>query len=91
MNDPAILLYTQDFLTGCSDLIKIGRSIDPEFREKTLQSEKPNCEIIYISPITNPKNEKLLHTTYKNQRIRGEWFILSNRDINDIKGFNYGS
>jgi hypothetical protein len=55
-------------------LYKIGKSINPRIREKTLQSEKPNIKIIKVF---NKNIEKKLHNEYKDFRIRGEWFNLS--------------
>jgi len=53
---------------------KIGRSIDPLKREKTLQSEKPNLKLIKIF---ENNIEKELHDLYKHCRLRGEWFNLN--------------
>ena len=61
---------------------KIGRSKNPEKREKTLQSEKPNIELICICKVNI---EKELHKKYMLNRIRGEWFFLSNQQIAEIK------
>lgn len=72
-------------------LYKIGRSINPATREKTLQSEKPNLQLIWISSLTDKKNEKILHDLFKSKRVRGEWFRLSKPDIEIIKDYNYGS
>jgi hypothetical protein len=60
---------------------KIGKSINPKLRERTLQSEKPTIKIIKVFD----KNiEKNLHNTYKDFRVRGEWFDLNNIQINYI-------
>lgn len=59
--------------------VKIGNSINPEKRERTLQSEKPTIELLHIFK----KNiETELHSKYKAKRVRGEWFDLS---INEVK------
>jgi hypothetical protein len=67
---------------------KIGISNKPDFREKTLQSEKPSIELIFSKRFPKRKIaqilEKTLHETYSNKRIRGEWFILDNNDVTDI-------
>lgn len=70
---------------------KIGRSINPEFREKTLQSEMPDIECSFISPLTFNLNEKRLHILFKEKRIRGEWFDLNIEDVDYIKKFDYGT
>ena len=60
---------------------KIGCSVDPEYRENTLQSEKPTIELLYIC-----ENfcETELHREYKDKRVRGEWFDLSSGDLQKI-------
>jgi hypothetical protein len=60
---------------------KIGKSKNPAYREKTLQSEKPNIKIVKIF---NSDIEKILHNTYNKQRIRGEWFSLNNIQLKHI-------
>jgi hypothetical protein len=53
---------------------KIGASINPLKREKTLQSQKPNLKLIKIF---ENNIEKELHELYKHCRLRGEWFELN--------------
>ena len=56
-------------------LIKIGYSKFPKIREKTLQGEKPNIELIYS--IEAPRKfEKVLHDYFIQYRVRGEWFKI---------------
>jgi len=68
---------------------KIGISNQPQYREKTLQSEKPTIELICQKLFPSRKIaesiEKALHEGFKEKRIRGEWFDLSNDEINDLK------
>lgn len=61
--------------------VKIGKSKDPKHRERTLQSEKPSIEMIYIC---DDDIEYKLHDEYKDFRKRGEWFTLSEKQIHDI-------
>ena len=63
---------------------KIGRSVDPKYRERTLQSEKPTIQLVFSSVETKEINEKLLHSQYKDQNIRGEWFDLSSSQVRYI-------
>lgn len=70
---------------------KIGKSINPLFREKTISSEIPSVKMIFISPLTNPETEKELHKIFNKKRIRGEWFKLNQDDINFIRNFKYGT
>jgi hypothetical protein len=53
---------------------KIGKSINPEYRERTLQSEKPSIKMIKVF---GEDIEDKLHKEYANQRKRGEWFDLT--------------
>ncbi|OFY50748.1 MAG: hypothetical protein A2W85_18285 [Bacteroidetes bacterium GWF2_41_31] len=68
---------------------KIGISNKPEWREKTLQSEKPTIELLaskkFVSRKMASSFEKALHDTFSNKRIRGEWFQLDFKDIEEIK------
>lgn len=61
-------------------LYKIGLSSNPEFREKTLQSEEPEIEVINTYK-GGFKIEKEIHSTFKEKRVRGEWFRLKNEDL----------
>ena len=64
---------------------KIGISNKPEYREKTLQSEKPSIEMLACKKFPTRKIaeaiESALHTAYILQRVRGEWFNLSDEDV----------
>lgn len=62
-------------------LIKIGKSNNPSIRESTLQSEKPSIDLLYIC---DELVETELHEKYSTQRVRGEWFRLSDDDLNKI-------
>lgn len=66
-------------------LTKIGKSIAPKFREKTLQSEEPEISIIFISHLCGESAETNLHEKFSEKRIRGEWFNLNSEDIDFIK------
>jgi len=63
------------------DVYKIGRSINPVYRESTLRSQTPNIETLLIC---SENIELELHRKYKEKRIRGEWFRLSADDILDL-------
>ena len=65
---------------------KIGRSVNPKIRERTLQSEKPTIEMLFNFN-ARVRDEKDLHNMFKSKRIRGEWFDLSGSDVNKIKGY----
>jgi T5orf172 domain len=67
---------------------KIGISNIPEWREKTLQSEKPTIKLIAAKKFVNRRIaanfEKALHDSYSHKRKRGEWFQLDQEDIDEI-------
>ncbi len=67
-------------------LIKIGWSLKPLVRERTLQSEVPQIKLIKYFP-ANKFDETFLHDKYSDNRVRGEWFNLSKTDLQDI--YNY--
>jgi len=68
---------------------KIWISNSPEYREKTLQSEKPEIEMICNKLFPNRDIalafEQALHKTYSSKRVRWEWFNLNEDDIEDLK------
>jgi hypothetical protein len=65
---------------------KIGKSVDPKHRERTLQSEKPTIEMLYVFSAKS-SDEKKLHEIFKQKRIRGEWFDLSGSDVQLINTY----
>lgn len=67
---------------------KIGISNKPEYRERTLQSEKPTivllCAKKFPSRVIAEAIESALHKAYGYKRLRGEWFELDNKDVTEI-------
>ena len=66
-------------------LIKSGFQKNPNFREHTLQSQKPHIELLFTKELPTRKDalelESDLHVMYENKHLRGEWFKLTNDDI----------
>lgn len=64
---------------------KIGMTRgDPKFREETLQSQEASVELVFY--FEGPESlERELHKKYSEKRIRGEWFRLSEDDVEDIE------
>lgn len=62
-------------------MYKIGKSINPSRREKTLQSEEPMIKMVKT---WDYDIENTLHKKYSKQRIRGEWFKLNNVQVKYI-------
>lgn len=68
---------------------KIGISNNPEYRERTLQSEKPSIEKIAAKQFPTRDIarafEASLHKVYESRRLRGEWFKLEPNEVEDVK------
>jgi hypothetical protein len=84
-NKPKLKTHTKKvcylMVDSSTKYVKIGNSINPHKRERTLQSEKPTIEILHIFK----KNiETELHQKYSKNRIRGEWFNLTNNEVKKI-------
>lgn len=81
-DDTCYVYLMQDTSNG---YYKIGISNQPEYRERTLQSEKPTIEKICAKAFPNRTIagaiESALHKAYESKRLRGEWFAL---DANDV-------
>lgn len=69
-----------------TNLVKIGKSKNPAFREKTLQSEEPEISLIAVWQASH-QTETELHRQYKDKRVRGEWFKLALKDMTSIKDY----
>lgn len=67
---------------------KIGISNKPEYRERTLQSEKPTivllCAKEFPTRIIAEAIESALHKAFEGKRLRGEWFALDEKDVLNI-------
>ncbi|MCB0596448.1 MAG: GIY-YIG nuclease family protein [Lewinellaceae bacterium] len=66
---------------------KIGVSKKPNRRKRTLQSQKPDIKLLFNKQF--PKKmafsfERRLHRLFNDKRMRGEWFSLSNEDLNQF-------
>ena len=66
---------------------KIGKSKNPKYREKTLQSEEPD---IIMVKIWDKDIERELHNNYDKYRLRGEWFKLNKIQVKYICKKDYG-
>ena len=67
---------------------KIGISNKPKYREHTLQSEKPSIKLICAKEYPNRRIaeaiESALHKAYSAEHMRGEWFNLTAKDVQEI-------
>jgi len=65
---------------------KIGKSVDPGYREKTLRSDKKEIRLIYNNLVLKMScTENYLHERFKDKRLEGEWFDLSTAEIEEAK------
>jgi hypothetical protein len=67
-----------------TSLIKIGKSNNPRYRERTLHSQEPAIHLIAVW-CCSPSVEKLLHGKFQHKRVRGEWFRLLLSDLTEIE------
>jgi hypothetical protein len=78
--------YVYLMLNKRNDYMKIGKSKRPTFREKTLQADEPDVELITYWKVSSLL-EKHLHKKFELKRQRGEWFDLDFNDLKQIKEF----
>lgn len=78
---PSFIYLVLDERTGC---IKIGRSKTPSARERTLQSENPAHRMLFFRA-ADAEFERQLHRQFAECQVRGEWFRLSEAQIESIK------
>ena len=64
-----------------SKFTKIGRSNDPYQRFNILKCSNPRIKLLAIADTDIELN---LHTMFKDKLVKGEWYNLSNEDINKI-------
>lgn len=81
---PKRIGFVYIFCDGATNLYKIGYSKNPEFREKTLAAQIPKIRCLFFSRGT-PKDERALHLEYAHKRVRGEWFDLTEKELEIIK------
>lgn len=77
------------YIMECAGKYKIGLSRDVERRRKQLDNRPFKTTIIYKSPVMEEVYdlEAALHDIYKEKNIKGEWFDLSQTDIETIIGY----
>lgn len=73
--------HTYLMIDEYSTFIKIGKSISPSERERTLGAQIPKIKLLFS---IDKDIERELHATFQNKRVRGEWFRLSMDEVLDI-------
>lgn len=74
------------YLMKCGGKYKIGVSKDVERRKKQLNNRPFPVEILAQSPLIEDANdlEEVLHEIHSNRRIDGEWFDLTDNEVNAL-------
>lgn len=80
--------YVYIMLDQINGFRKIGFSKNPNYRESTLQSEKPSIVLEYKT-LGRMEDEQAFQNYFNHKRIRGEWFDLDEKDVNSIYGRIY--
>ena len=75
-------LKTYLLLDQSSGYCKIGKTSDITKRIKALSCGNPDIELLFT---IDDDVEGLLHETYKDKRVKAEWFALSLKDISNIR------
>ena len=77
------------YLIKCQDFYKIGITNDIEDRLAQLSTGNPfDLEIIVAFEFENASFiEKSLHQKFSEQKVKNEWFSLSEKDIQEIKDY----
>ena len=80
--------YVYLMLDEVNGYYKIGISNSPKYRERTLQSEKPSIKLICAKEFPSRRIaeaiESALHKAYAAEHLRGEWFNLTAKDVQEI-------
>lgn len=63
---------------------KIGFSQNLKQRERTLQAEDPDTEVVFFFEGIMLE-EEMMHERFASKRVRGEWFRLDPEDIAQLK------
>ncbi|RZJ84193.1 MAG: hypothetical protein EOO20_21565 [Chryseobacterium sp.] len=67
-------------------MIKIGKSINQAYRERTLHSQEPAVHLIAIWCCAK-QIERELHKMFYPRRSRGEWFRLTISNMTTLEKF----
>ena len=75
------------YIVKCHEFYKIGIASHIDNRLNSLQCGNPyQLEIVYAVRCPEAKvAEQTLHICFEDKRVRGEWFLLNDNDIIDIK------
>lgn len=78
------------YVMECGGLYKIGWSVNPRKRVLTLQIGSP-LPIKLVGVIEGSlTNEAEWHHAYRDKRVHGEWFALTEEDVSHILCDSFG-
>lgn len=76
------------YIARCEGLYKIGHTTqDPQSRIANLQTGNPFAVELVGSIPGSRALERHLHRTYKNRKVKGEWFLLTPDEVKEILGW----
>jgi len=78
------------YLIRIGDVVKIGRSVNPDLRIKQMQLPQSPDSVAVVHCNTYPETielETLLHQRYEAQRRFGEWFALTPEQVLEARRF----
>lgn len=73
------------YVLKVGEMFKIGLSVDPEKRIKSLQTSKRRDWLRSYEVPFAPELERALHKRFKDKREYGEWFLLNADDLKRIE------
>jgi hypothetical protein len=66
-------------------IYKLGKSKHPSYRQKTLLHDAPSISLFKVVETENmSKLEKEMHLLYENERLNGEWFKLTEEQVDSL-------
>lgn len=77
------------YLTKADFGYKIGKTTNPDTRPMQVAGNTPiKLEVITVIEVPDcTKAERQLHEHFREKRLRGEWFALTEDDVAFVKGF----
>ncbi|MCD4744963.1 MAG: GIY-YIG nuclease family protein [Bacteroidales bacterium] len=75
--------YLYIMLNKETGYFKIGRSKNPEYRERTLHSKEPSVSLLKVWECEK-QIERKLQKRFIDKKVRGEWFKLNMEDLTKL-------
>ena len=79
------------YLIEFNNLYKIGYSVNPENRLKQLCLGESG-KIVFKKNVPHPRKfENILHKEFSDKQVSGEWYNLSESDLDYVNSFEHDS